>query len=78
MQIEKPWALEIGAVALCLSSNLGVGLTHFEARARLARYGLNQLKEGKRVSGWVIFFRQFKDFIIWGPDRCGRNLGFSK
>jgi len=65
MQIEKPWISNIADVASFLGSNLEDGLKKTEARARLSQYGLNQLKAGKRTSAWTIFFRQFKDFIIW-------------
>lgn len=40
------------------------GLTDEEAAKRLAQYGLNELKEGKRTSPFEIFFNQFKSFLI--------------
>ena len=36
-----------------------------EAAERLAADGPNELKEGKRISPWQIFFGQFKSLIIW-------------
>ncbi len=40
------------------------GLSNREAEERLARYGHNELKKGKRTSVFVIFLNQFKDFLI--------------
>ncbi len=41
------------------------GLSSKEAKRRLDRYGLNQLKKKKKVSRLKIFFEQFNDFITW-------------
>lgn len=41
------------------------GLTSLEAERRLKKYGLNQLKNNKKVSPVKIFLSQFNDFIIW-------------
>jgi len=40
------------------------GLAREEARRRLERFGLNELIEKERKSAWVMFFDQFKDFMI--------------
>ena len=40
------------------------GLTESEAKNRLDRYGLNELKKAKKISPLTIFFRQFANFII--------------
>lgn len=42
-----------------------VGLSHEEARARLARHGLNELAEAKRIRPLVILSRQFGSIIVW-------------
>jgi len=42
----------------------GNGLTSSEAQIRLKRYGSNELIEKKRKSVWMMFFDQFKDFMI--------------
>ncbi|MDP4039243.1 MAG: cation-translocating P-type ATPase [Candidatus Pacearchaeota archaeon] len=47
-----------------LNSN-SEGLTEQEAKKRLEKYGLNQLKEKKKINPLVIFFKQFKSFIIY-------------
>lgn len=46
-------------------SNELYGLSSKEAKKRLEKYGLNQLKKNKKVSRIKIFFGQFNDFIIW-------------
>ena len=46
-------------------SNELYGLSSREAKKRLEKYGLNQLKKNKKVSRIKIFIQQFNDFIIW-------------
>ena len=41
------------------------GLSQEEAEQRLKQYGLNEIKEGKKVSPWEIFAGQFKSIVIW-------------
>jgi len=41
------------------------GLTEKEAEARLEKYGLNVIKEGKKISALSIFLNQFKNVVIW-------------
>lgn len=41
------------------------GISQSEAEERLKRYGLNEIKEGKKVSPWQIFLEQFKNIVIW-------------
>ena len=41
------------------------GLSQAEAEERLKQYGLNEIKEGKKVSPWEIFIGQFKSVVIW-------------
>ncbi|WP_026881271.1 calcium-translocating P-type ATPase, PMCA-type [Clostridium akagii] len=41
------------------------GLSSLEASKRLKKYGLNILKENKKISPVKIFISQFNDFIIW-------------
>lgn len=40
------------------------GLTAAQVEARLSKFGLNELEEKKQIPLWVIFLRQFKDFMI--------------
>ena len=41
------------------------GLTSKEASARLAKFGLNEIKEKKGISPVTIFINQFKSFIVF-------------
>jgi Ca2+-transporting ATPase len=47
------------------SEFIHAGLSKNEAEKRLNLYGLNQLKNSKRISPFNIFLSQFNDFIIW-------------
>lgn len=48
-----------------LNSHGKSGLTSSEARARLQRFGQNITAEERKVSVFEIFFRQFKNFIVY-------------
>jgi len=62
--VKKAWhTLSPAQVAAELSTNLEDGLTAGEARARLARYGPNQLPEPAAVSPWRILLAQFKSVM---------------
>jgi len=41
------------------------GISEKEIEARLKQYGLNEIKEGKKISPWEIFLNQFKSIVIW-------------
>lgn len=41
------------------------GLSGSEASERIKKYGLNEIKEGKKISPWQIFLNQFKSIVIW-------------
>ncbi|MFH1682330.1 MAG: calcium-transporting P-type ATPase, PMR1-type [Candidatus Woesearchaeota archaeon] len=41
------------------------GLTHDEAEQRLHKYGLNEIKEEKKINPLTILFEQFKSPLIW-------------
>ncbi|KIL73508.1 cation-translocating P-type ATPase [Pseudobacillus badius] len=47
-----------------LQTSIQRGLTTEEARRRKEQYGSNELTEGKLPSAWVVFIRQFKDFMV--------------
>lgn len=40
------------------------GLSHDEVSKQREKYGSNQLEERKSVSPTIIFFSQFKDFLV--------------
>jgi Ca2+-transporting ATPase len=51
-------------VAETLGTDLEAGLSSDEAKARLERYGLNELAETPRPGFWQLLLRQFQDFLI--------------
>lgn len=59
------WQLDVQEVVSLLETDLSKGLSSSEAKLRLEKYGLNQLKEKKKQTALDIFFDQFRDFIIW-------------
>ena len=61
---SSPWhQLDLQRVAAKLETS-AEGLSSAEVRARLARYGPNELIEKEPKSLWVMFLNQFKDFMI--------------
>ncbi len=62
----KEWhKLSITEAASLLATDVEQGLGDKEVTARLARYGQNKLRKGKRVSALAIFVSQFKSLVIW-------------
>lgn len=57
--------LSVTEAASLLATNVEQGLSVNEAKNRLARYGQNKLRKGKRFSALVIFVSQFKSLVIW-------------
>ncbi|CAA9889827.1 Calcium-transporting ATPase [Candidatus Methylobacter favarea] len=55
----------ITEAASLLASDVEQGLSANEAKNRLARYGPNKLRKGKRFSALIIFVSQFKSLVIW-------------
>lgn len=41
-----------------------IGLTEKEAETRIKQYGMNELNEGEKQSALLLFFSQFKDFMV--------------
>jgi Ca2+-transporting ATPase len=61
---DKNWHnLEIAEVLAALASKRE-GLSQMEAQRRLAQFGPNELTERKKISPWLIFLEQFKNFLI--------------
>jgi Ca2+-transporting ATPase len=54
----------IGDVLAALATNADDGLAQTEARARLARYGRNELTAEKPIPGWRKFLAQFRDVLV--------------
>lgn len=65
MDEHKIYNLSVEDAVSELGSDMFAGLSGIEAEKRQAQFGLNQLQEKKGISPLVIFFGQFKDFIIW-------------
>lgn len=63
--MKNYWQLDVKDVAVQFKTDIAGGLSEKEASDRINVYGLNQLKEKKAISPWVIFFEQFHDFIVW-------------
>ena len=61
-----------------LKTDLTSGLTSAEAADRIAKYGLNSLKENVLTPPLKIFLDQFKDFIIWVLIGASLVSGFLK
>lgn len=61
----KVWHSQSTKEVLAYLDSAATGLSAQEAARRLAANGPNELKEGKRISPWQIFVRQFKSLIIW-------------
>lgn len=57
--------LSPGKSLIELKSDKEKGLSKKEALNRKEKYGLNKLDEKKKVSPWVLFFNQFRSFIIY-------------
>ncbi|MEJ2279537.1 MAG: HAD-IC family P-type ATPase, partial [Candidatus Lokiarchaeota archaeon] len=58
-------ALEVTIIAEYLDTSIENGLSEKEAQKRLEKYGLNELKESKKITPWEILFSQFKDFLVY-------------
>ncbi|MGZ8907750.1 MAG: cation-translocating P-type ATPase [Methylobacter sp.] len=57
--------LSITEAVSLLATDVAQGLSDKEVTVRLARYGPNKLRKGKRISALVIFISQFKSLVIW-------------
>lgn len=57
--------LSITEAGNLLATNMEQGLSSNEAKIRLARYGQNKLRKGKRFSALAIFVIPFKSLVIW-------------
>ena len=59
-----PYRQPADAVVHTLGTDARHGLTTAEARARLARYGRNELEQERPVPGWRKFLAQFTDPLV--------------
>ncbi|MBL4952623.1 calcium-translocating P-type ATPase, SERCA-type [Neobacillus sp. YIM B02564] len=56
--------MEIKQVEKVLETDFSTGLTEEEVKMRIERYGFNELAEGEKQSALLLFFSQFKDFMV--------------
>lgn len=47
-----------------LNTDLSLGLTDDDVKKRRNQYGFNELEEGEKQSALLVFFSQFKDFMV--------------
>lgn len=50
--------------AAALNTDISVGLSEEDVKLRIEKYGLNELTGKKLKSFWIVFFDQFKSFMI--------------
>ncbi|WP_067922073.1 calcium-translocating P-type ATPase, SERCA-type [Alicyclobacillus shizuokensis] len=62
--MEKNWHALAASDCLSILEATPSGLASAEVEARRAKYGVNQLAEGTKVSLLTVFFNQFRDFMI--------------
>ena len=63
--LAEAWQRHGYEVAVALGTDPGSGLRGAEARARLERFGPNQLEAAERVPEWRKLLRQFADPLIY-------------
>ncbi|MDZ5474400.1 cation-translocating P-type ATPase [Bacillus sp. 31A1R] len=51
-------------VEKALNTDFSAGLTEADVKNRRKQYGLNELEEGEKQSALLLFFSQFKDFMV--------------
>jgi len=61
---KEPFTLSENEVIKSLDSSFK-GLTSKEAKSRLNKFGLNELKRKKKISPILIFLKQFNNILIW-------------
>lgn len=64
MEVDRWHALSAAEAVRSLAADARTGLRAAEARTRRQRFGPNELTEQRRVSPWLIFAKQFQDFMV--------------
>src|SRR5262245_10324141 len=62
--LAAPYQREVEDIISALGSDARRGLSESEARARLERFGRNELTAEQGVPAWRKFFAQFKDMLV--------------
>ncbi|MDP4082977.1 MAG: calcium-translocating P-type ATPase, SERCA-type [Bacillota bacterium] len=60
----KYYETEIDEIEKALLTSISDGLSNDEAKKRIKQYGYNELEEGEKQSALLLFFSQFKDFMV--------------
>src|SRR3954464_9535356 len=56
--------MKIDQVEKVLETDFSSGLSQEEVKQRVKQHGLNELEEGEKQSALLLFFSQFKDFMV--------------
>jgi len=64
LRIENEYSLPVESVLEKLKTRLS-GLSEQEAAEKLVQFGLNELKEKKKISPLKLFFSQFNNFLVY-------------
>ncbi|MGE0606378.1 MAG: cation-translocating P-type ATPase [Pirellulales bacterium] len=64
LAVTQPWSQSPDEIVAALQTDAAAGLTSDEAASRRQRFGPNQLHEEKPPNLWLMFFRQFADFMV--------------
>jgi P-type Ca2+ transporter type 2C len=56
--------MKIEQVEKALETDFSSGLSQEEVKSRISQHGLNELAEGEKQSALLLFFSQFKDFMV--------------
>src|SRR5690554_6953442 len=63
-ELKRYYSKSIQEIESELDTSLNTGLTDAKVRARLEKFGPNQLREGKGRTVWDMLLEQFKDVLI--------------
>ena len=63
-KVTEPYQQKLDEVLAALNTDLRSGLSQVEARARLEKYGRNELTAERPVPAWRKFFEQFQDVLV--------------
>ncbi|MBC7999357.1 MAG: cation-translocating P-type ATPase, partial [Leptolyngbya sp.] len=60
-----PWHTVSLSETLETVNSHSTGLAQVEAAKRLVENGPNQLEDSKQINPWIVFWAQFKSYIVW-------------
>src|SRR5690625_3776785 len=62
--LVKWYQLDVESIADELNVAINEGLKGSEIKKRQRKYGLNELQADEQVSKWLLFLKQFQDFMV--------------